>query len=70
MKPEPAPAFGRRTMFSRTPSLRPFLIWVIVTSSSYAFLPNSIWGTVRWVLAAALLIEVILLALRKLRSQA
>ena len=56
MNPEPAPAFGRRTMFSRTPSLRPFLIWVIVTSSSYAFLPNSIWGTVRWVLAAALLI--------------
>lgn len=66
----PAPATGRRTILSRNPRLWPLVIWVLVTTVCYSFLPSAIWASVRWLLGAALLIEVILLVGRKLRPQA
>ncbi|WP_159624254.1 MULTISPECIES: hypothetical protein [Actinomyces] len=66
----PAPVTGRRTILSRTPRLWPLIIWVLVTAVCYSFLPGAVWAAVRWLLGAALLIEVIFLVSRKFRPQA
>ena len=61
---------GGRTVLSRTPALWPLVIWVIVTTLCFSLLPDGVWGAVRWVLGAALLIEVAFLAGRRLRRRA
>lgn len=71
MNPTTAQSPKRR---SRVRSLntagRALLFWALITAACNAFLPYSIWSTVRWVLAAALLIEVIVLVGIKCRRQA
>lgn len=57
------------TIVSRTPGLWPLIVWVLVTALCYSLLPGTVWCVVRWVLGAALVIEVILMVGRKLRPQ-
>ena len=57
------------TIVSRTPGLWPLMVWVLVTALCYSLLPGAVWGVVRWVLGAALVIEVILMVGRKFRPQ-
>lgn len=59
----------RPTIVSCTPSLWPLMVWVLVTALCYSLLPGAVWGVVRWVLGAALVIEVILMVGRKFRPQ-
>lgn len=59
----------RPTIVSRTPSLWPLMVWVLVTALCYSLLPGAVWGVVRWVLGAALVIEVILMVGSKFRPQ-
>lgn len=41
--------------------LRTLLAWSLVTAVCFSLLPAAAWGTVRWILLAALGVEVVLL---------
>lgn len=47
---------------------RNLLMWVVVASLCFSFLPSALWRQARWILAALLIVEVGRLAARKLNS--